>query len=83
MVTSNSATSYYVTVTGTGTDGSVKGKATAGGTNGVVAANAEDISTASTITPTITGSGSKVYIAAATGSSDIDGVKSMKPSIAK
>jgi len=65
MATSSSATSYYVTVTGTGTDGSVKGKATAGSTTGIVAANATNTSSASTITPTITGSGGKVYIKAA------------------
>lgn len=63
---SNSATSYYVEITGTPTNGSVKGKATAGSTIGIVAAGATHTqATATTITPTITGSGSKVYLTAA------------------
>ena len=56
---SNSATSYYVEITGTPTNGSVKGKATAGSTTGIVAAGVTHTqATATTITPTITGSGS-------------------------
>lgn len=58
---SSSATSYYVTVSGSGTNGSVKAKETR--TAGYVK-EGYAISTASTITPTITGSGGKVYIPA-------------------
>ena len=58
-----SATSYYVTVTGSPTNGSVKAKETR--TAGYVAAG-NSTSDASTITPGITGSGSKVYIPVAT-----------------
>lgn len=55
MATSSTATAYSVTPTGTVTKGSVKGKATAGGTTGIVAANASNTSSASEIDVTKSG----------------------------
>lgn len=60
---SASETAYSVNISGQGTSGSVKAKATNGaGAVGMIAANVSDTSAASAIVPTITGSGSKVYI---------------------
>ena len=63
MATSTAATSYYITVDATVTNGSVKGKATAGNTTGIVAAGATNTSNASTITPGVSGTGT-IYIPA-------------------
>ena len=58
-ITTAASGSYYITVTGDATPGSVKAKATV--TEGYQTAS-EPKSAASTITPTVTGSGTKVYI---------------------
>ena len=58
-ITTATSGSYYITVTGTPTNGSVKAKATV--TEGYQTAGTKT-SAASTITPTVTGSGTKVYI---------------------
>lgn len=60
--TSASSTNFYFTISATGTNGSVKGKATAGATTGIVAANSTNTSGATTITPSISGNGNKIYI---------------------
>ena len=60
-ITTATSGSYYITVTGTPTNGSVKAKATV--TEGYQTAGTKT-SAASTITPTVTGSGTKVYIKA-------------------
>lgn len=62
ITTSSTATNFYVTVSGKATDGSVKGKATAGTTTGIVEKDSTNTSSASTITPSISGSGNNVYI---------------------
>lgn len=68
ITTTTTATSYYITINGSGTNGSVKGKATAGNTTGIVPAGTTNTSGATTITPNITGSGTNIYIPAAAGS---------------
>ena len=60
---SGSATDYYVTVNGAGSDGEVKASASVSGT-GMVNASDVSVSGASSITPTVTGSGTKIYIPA-------------------
>lgn len=60
-ITTATSGSYYITVTGTPTNGSVKAKATV--TEGYQTAGTKT-SAASTTTPTVTGSGTKVYIKA-------------------
>lgn len=64
MATSSTATAYSVTPTGTVTKGSVMGKATAGGTTGIVRANASNTSSASEIDVTKSGE-TATYIQAA------------------
>ena len=71
--TATSSGSYYVTITGTGTNGSVKGKATVGTTTGIVAASTSHTSAATTITPGITGSGTNIYIPKAVASATYTG----------
>ena len=66
--------SYYITVTGTPTNGSVKAKATV--TEGYQTAGTKT-SAASTITPTVTGSGTKVYIKAGSVSHSLNIVGSV------
>lgn len=61
---SETETSYYVTVQGAGTDGSVKAKASTGSASGMVSGNSSVISDATAVPPTINGSGTKVYIPA-------------------
>lgn len=60
---SSSATSYYVTVSGSPTNGTASGGYSVGNAAGMVAASASG-STSATITPSVTGSGTKIYIPA-------------------
>lgn len=73
-ITTATSGSYYITVTGTPTNGSVKAKATV--TEGYQTAGTKT-SAASTITPTVTGSGTKVYIKAGSVSHDLNIVGSV------
>lgn len=73
-ITTATSGSYYITVTGTPTNGSVKAKATV--TEGYQTAGAKT-SAASTITPTVTGSGTKVYIKAGSVSHSLNIVGSV------
>lgn len=78
MVTATNGT-YYVEVTGTKTDGSVKAKETRSA--GYVSAG-NSSSTATTITPNVTGSGSKVYIQAGALGAGVSGNITFTPSVA-
>lgn len=73
-ITTATSGSYYITVTGTPTNGSVKAKATV--TEGYQTAGTKT-SAASTITPTVTGSGTKVYIKAGSVSHSLNIVGSV------
>lgn len=73
-ITTATSGSYYITVTGTPTNGSVKAKATV--TEGYQAAGSKT-SAASTITPSVTGSGTKVYIKPGSVSHDLNIVGSV------
>lgn len=73
-ITTATSGSYYITVTGTPTNGSVKAKATV--TEGYQTAGTKT-SAASTITPTVTGSGTKVYIKAGSVSHNLNIVGSV------
>lgn len=66
IATTSTATDYFITINNTVTNGSVKGKATAGATTGIVAANASHTSNATTIVPDITGGNTTIYIPEAT-----------------
>lgn len=79
------ATDYYVTVSGTGTKGSVKAKATVNQT-GMVSASDSSTSEALDIAPSVSGSGAKVYIpagdfSASVGSHTISTTPVVTPSI--
>lgn len=65
LTTTTTNTGHSITVGSTITSGSVKGKATAGNTTGIVASGASNISNASTITPTVTGT-TTIYVPNAT-----------------
>lgn len=73
-ITTATSGSYYITVTGNPTNGSVKAKATV--TEGYQTAGTKT-SAASTITPTVTGSGTKVYIKAGSVSHSLNIVGSV------
>ena len=82
---SSSATDYYVTVNGAGSNGEVKASASVSGT-GMVNASDTSISGASSIAPTVTGSGTKIYIpagdySATVASHTISTVPEVTPSI--
>lgn len=66
IATTSIATDYFITINNTVTNGSVKGKATAGATTGIVAANASHTSNATTIVPDVTGGNTTIYIPEAT-----------------
>lgn len=72
MATATNGT-YYVEITGSGTNGSVKAKVTK--TGGMIESG-NTTSSASTITPNITGSGSKVYIQAGNVTPEVNSLSS-------
>lgn len=59
---SENTTNYYVTISGTAKNGSVKSRATAGATTGIVKSGKTSVSGAEIITTEISGDDSKVYI---------------------
>lgn len=77
---SSTTTDYYVSVNGSGTNGSVKAKVSVDAT-GMVNASSESASTATTITPTISGSGAKVYIPAGALDAGVSGNITFTPSV--
>lgn len=75
-------TDYFVTVNGAGTNGSVSAKASNAGTAaGMIDSDESASSAASTITPTINGSGTKVYIPEGSLGASVSGNITFTPAV--